>query len=120
TRGGSVVGWGAVSGGDASGELPQSFGKYELLEKLGTGGMADVFRARLPGVRGFEKIVVIKRIHKDRAQDKRFVQMFIDEAKIAARVQHPNIVQVFELGETEQLEFYIAMEYVQGADLRAL
>src|SRR5688572_15840739 len=99
--------------------FPRSFGKYELLERVGDGGMAEVFRARLPGVAGFEKIVVIKKILPHLAKKKRFVDMFVAEAKLAAEVQHKNVVQVFELGQIpESGEFYMAMEYVQGTDLR--
>src|SRR5262245_27308650 len=77
--------------------LPTRFGKYELLERIGSGGMAEIFRARLPGLAGFEKIVVIKRLLPHLAGDERVVQMFVEEAKLAAQVQHKNIVQVFEL-----------------------
>jgi serine/threonine protein kinase len=99
--------------------FPRSFGKYELLERVGDGGMAEVFRARLPGVAGFEKIVVIKKILPHLAKKKRFVDMFVAEAKLAAEVQHKNVVQVFELGQIQESgEFYMAMEYVQGTDLR--
>src|SRR5207237_959872 len=82
--------------------------------------MATIYRARMPGAFGFEKIVVIKRIHKHLLGDQHTVQMLVDEAKIAARVHHPNVVQVFELGESDDHEFYICMEYVQGVDLKAL
>ncbi|MCK6550402.1 serine/threonine protein kinase, partial [Myxococcota bacterium] len=100
--------------------FPQQYGKYELLERIGEGGMAEVFRARLPGAAGFEKILVIKRILPHLAKKPDFVRMFVDEAKLAAKVQHQNVVQVFELGETESGELYMAMEYVSGVDLRRL
>jgi len=100
--------------------LPRRYGKYELLERIGEGGMAEVYRARLPGAAGFEKILVIKRILPHLAESPRFVRMFVNEAKIAAQIQHQNVVQVFELGESEEGELYIAMEHVHGLDLRAL
>lgn len=103
-----------------SGPLPRAYGKYELLERIGAGGMAEVYRARLPGVAGFEKIVVIKRILPHLAQQTSIAEMFIEEAKIAARVQHRNIVQVFELGALQDGELFIAMEYVAGTDLSVL
>jgi serine/threonine protein kinase len=100
--------------------LPRPYGKYELLERIGAGGMAEVYRARLGGVAGFEKIVVIKRILPHLAQQKAIAEMFIEEAKIAARVHHRNIVQVFELGALDDGELFIAMEYVAGTDLSVL
>jgi serine/threonine protein kinase len=98
--------------------MPASLGKYELLERIGDGGMAEVFRARMPGVAGFEKIVVIKRILPHLADKPRIVEMFVAEAKLAAQVQHKNVVQVFELAQTEQGEFFMVMELVSGTDLR--
>lgn len=98
--------------------MPVSLGKYELLERIGDGGMAEVFRARMPGVAGFEKIVVIKRILPHLADKPRIVEMFVAEAKLAAQVQHKNVVQVFELAQTEQGEFFMVMELVSGTDLR--
>ncbi len=100
--------------------LPRRYGKYELLERIGEGGMAEAFKARLPGAAGFEKTVVIKRILPHLAESPRFVKMFINEAKLAARIQHQNVVQVFELGEVEGGELFMAMEYVHGLDLRAI
>lgn len=101
-------------------KLPCPYGKYELLERIGAGGMAEVYRAKLGGFAGFEKIVVIKRILPHLAAQKQFSEMFIEEAKIAARVQHRNVVQVFELGTVGEGELYIAMEYVAGTDLSVL
>jgi serine/threonine protein kinase len=100
--------------------FPQSYGKYELLERIGEGGMAEVFRARLPGAAGFEKILVLKRILPHLAKKPDFVSMFVDEAKLAAKIQHQNVVQVFELGEAAGGELYMAMEFVSGVDLRRL
>jgi serine/threonine protein kinase len=77
------------------------FGKYTLVAKLATGGMAEIFLARLAGDGGFEKLVCIKRILPHLAKDPQFVAMFLDEARVAARISHPNVCQVFELGEIE-------------------
>ena len=101
-------------------EFPQPYGRYELLERIGEGGMAEVFRARLPGVAGFEKILVIKRILPHLSKNNRFVQMFVNEAQLAAKIQHQNVVQVYELGQLDSGELYIAMEYVPGVDLRGI
>ena len=95
------------------------FGKYELLEKIGSGGMAEIFKARLRGIAGFEKVLVLKRILPSYAENKAFVTMLVDEANVCAALQHPNIVQTFELGEVDD-QPYIAMEFVQGRDLRQL
>jgi len=100
-------------------EVPEQFGSYHLLEKIATGGMAEVFRARAYGMAGFEKILVIKRILDHLGKDNEFVRLFIDEARIAVSLLHVNIVQVFELGEVEGA-YYMAMEYVHGLDLARL
>ncbi|MBX2812463.1 MAG: serine/threonine protein kinase [Myxococcales bacterium] len=100
--------------------LPQNYGKYELLERIGVGGMAEVYRARLPGVGGFAKEIVIKRLRPKHARDNALVQLFIEEAKLAAHVTHKNVVQVYELGHLDSGELFIAMEYVRGTDLRRL
>lgn len=92
------------------------FGKYSLVARLATGGMAEIFLARLQGAARFEKLVCIKRILPHLARDKQFVAMFLDEARIAARISHPNVCQVFELGEIEG-SYYIAMEYLEGVPL---
>ena len=97
----------------------QRFGKYTLLEKVATGGMAEVWRARVQGMAGFEKILVVKRILTHLGADEEFVKLFIDEARIAVSLLHANIVQVFELGEVDGA-YYIAMEYVHGLDLSRL
>jgi serine/threonine protein kinase len=98
---------------------PEAFGPYQLLEKIATGGMAEVFRARAHGAMGFEKILVVKRILDQLAADDEFREMFKNEARIAAELSHVNIVQVFELGQHEE-HLYIAMEYVHGLDLARL
>ncbi len=96
-----------------------TIGKYELLKQLAVGGMAEIYLARQSGPEGFSKLVVIKRILENLAAQERFVQMFLDEARVAARFNHPNIVQIFDLGREEDA-FYIAMEYIPGEDIKSL
>ena len=93
-------------------------GKYQLLRKLATGGMAEVFLAKTDGPMGFEKQLVIKRILPHLAEDPQFVEMFLAEAKLAAQLNHPNIVQMFDFGEAEG-SYFIAMEYIDGPTLRS-
>ncbi len=109
--------------------MNQTFGRYRLLERLGQGGMAEVFKAKSYGVEGFEKVVVIKRILPELARSKEFVDMFIHEAKLAVRLSHANIVQVFDLGIAPGEDvlgsrrpdaYYMAMEFVHGFDLASL
>jgi serine/threonine-protein kinase len=100
----------------ASRQPGTQFGKFSLVARLATGGMAEIFLARLVGAAGFEKLVCIKRILPHLARDKQFVAMFFDEARIAARISHPNVCQVFELGEIDG-SYYIAMEYLEGVPL---
>ncbi|MDX2015405.1 MAG: serine/threonine-protein kinase [Myxococcaceae bacterium] len=89
------------------------FGKYELLERLGQGGMAEVFLAVAPGLAGFSKKLVLKRVLPSLEADPNQVEMFLDEARLAARLEHPNICQVFDLGEHEGT-YFIVMEHVPG------
>ncbi len=98
---------------------PIRFGKYWLLERINVGGMAEVFRAKVFGVEGFERLVAVKKILPNIAEDEEFIKMFVDEAKIAVQLNHANIAQVFDLGK-EGDAYYIAMEYVHGKDLRAI
>ena len=93
------------------------FGRYQLLRRLAFGGMAEIFLAKLRRDEGFEKRVVLKRILPQFCSDPSFVQMFIDEAVLAARIAHPNVVQIYDFGNIEGV-YFIAMEYVDGADLR--
>ncbi len=95
------------------------FGKYELVQRLGMGGMAEVWKARAVGPQGFARTVVLKRVLPHLVRDPDFVKMFIAEARLSARLMHSNIVQVFELGETNG-EYFLAMEYVRGSDLVAV
>jgi TonB family protein len=99
---------------------PDRFGQYEILEKIASGGMADVFKARRSGVEGFEKIVAIKKILPHLADNEQFIAMFADEAKLAAQLSHPNIVHIYDLGKIDAGGYFIAMEYVDGRDLRAI
>src|SRR5688572_12628678 len=94
----------------------QRLGKYRLLEHLGTGGMAEVFLAEQEGAGGFSKRLVIKRVLPMFKDDAAFIEMFLDEARLAARLSHPNIVQTFELGE-DGGSWFIAMEHVPGHTL---
>ncbi|MBN2715020.1 MAG: protein kinase [Deltaproteobacteria bacterium] len=95
------------------------FGRYQLLELLGTGGMAEVFKAKSYGVEGFEKLLVIKRILSLYSDNEEFVEMFVNEAKIAVSLNHANIVQIYDLGKAGDA-YFMAMEYVQGMDLGAI
>src|ERR1044071_2664807 len=98
--------------------LPEQFGKYSLLGHLATGGMAEVWLARHVGLQGFEKIVVIKRARPE-LTDRETTRLFLDEARLVATLQHPNIAQVYEIGSVSGSYFFV-MEYVDGADLRRL
>ena len=89
------------------------FGKYDLLALLATGGMAEIWLARVSGMAGFEKLVVIKRLLDKLAIEPEYVEMFLDEARINARLTHSNIVQVLELGQVEG-KYFMAMEFVPG------
>ncbi len=93
------------------------YGSYELIERLATGGMAQIFLARPRGMDGFKGYLVVKRILPHLAENEEFVRMFLDEARIAARLNHPNIVQIFDLGAQEDT-YFIAMEHIPGEDLR--
>lgn len=98
---------------------PIVFGPYELIERVASGGMAEVYVARRQGPHGFNKTVAVKRILPQLAQDNEFLAMFVDEARVAATLSHPNIVQVFDFGE-EGGELYMAMEYVRGTNAARL
>jgi hypothetical protein len=97
----------------------EQLGRYELVRKLAKGGMGEVFLARSAGVKGFRKTVVVKRIHPHLAAIDEFVEMFLNEGRLAAMFDHPNVVQIFDLGE-EGGTYYIAMEYVDGPTLFTL
>src|SRR5260221_4617388 len=97
----------------------ERLGRYMVLKHLASGGMADVLLGRTDGIEGFERHVVVKRIRAEHAKDKRFIQMFLDEARVAASLHHQNVVQVFDIGE-DNGEYFFAMEYIHGEDLRTL
>lgn len=98
---------------------PTRFGKYLLLEKLATGGMAQLYRAKIIGVEGFEKFIAIKQILPHLAHEEELITSFIDEAKLAALLNHQNIVQIYDFGSMED-SYFITMEFLFGKDLRAV
>src|SRR5262249_24987612 len=99
---------------------PTDFGgRYTLLRRLAVGGMAEIYLARQAATAGFEKEVVIKRLRAELADDPRVVAMFLDEAKIGAQLNHPNIVHVYDVDEHDGIP-YIAMEYIIGEELNEL
>jgi serine/threonine protein kinase len=101
----------------------ERLGRYTILRHLASGGMADVLLGRADGtdshIAGFERHVVVKRIKSEHAKDKRFIQMFLDEARLAATLHHQNVVQVHDIGEVNG-EYFFAMEYLHGEDLRKI
>lgn len=99
--------------------MGERFGNYEILRRLASGGMAEVFLAKQVGLGGFERLVCIKRILPHLSEEDDFIQMFQDEARIAANLIHPNIAQIYDIGHAEDA-YYIAMEYVRGEDLRKI
>jgi serine/threonine-protein kinase len=90
--------------------------RFELIAELASGGMATVFLARLVGVAGFQRLVAIKRLHPHLAREPEFVEMFLDEARLAARIHHPNVVPIQEVGESDQ-GYYLVMDYIEGDTL---
>src|SRR4051812_13065493 len=104
----------SAGGGES---LPRQFGKYTLLRRLAAGGMAELFLALHRSVAGFEKLIVIKRILPSMNQDKGFIEMLMHEARIAATLSHPNIVQIFDVGQVEGT-YFIAMEHIHGEDIQ--
>jgi serine/threonine protein kinase len=100
-------------------ELPAQFGKYRLLHRVGHGGMAELYLANQTGLKGFEKVLAIKKILPHLTQDAEFVSMFVNEGKLAALLTHQHIVQIFDLDHVNGV-YYIAMEYVMGKDLRTV
>lgn len=99
--------------------VPIPFGRYVLLDKLAVGGMAELFLAKVVGEAGFEKTCVIKRLLPHLSVHEDFVAMFLDEARLAARLDHPGIVQVFDLGHAQD-DYFLAMEYLAGEDLASV
>jgi len=101
------------------GELPRELGRYDLFDKIAAGGMASVHFGRMHGAVGFQRVVAIKRLHAHYANDAHFVDMFLDEARLAARLKHPNVIQTLDVVADES-EVYIVMEFVLGESLEAL
>lgn len=94
----------------------RTFGKYQILERIATGGMAEIYKARLEGIGGFQRTFAIKRILPHLSANNEYVAMLVDEAKVAGLLSHANIVQILDLGQVDGM-WYIAMEYVNGYDL---
>ena len=94
--------------------------RYELLERIGAGGMAEIFRGKAVAAGGFEKPVAIKRILPHLSQDKRFVEMLIAEANILSQLRHRNIVQIFDVGVGDDGQYFLVMEFIHGLDLGAV
>ncbi len=94
--------------------------RYELLDRIGVGGMAEIFRGKAVAAGGFEKPVAIKRILPHLSQDRRFVELLIAEAKVLSLLKHRNIVQIFDVGLGDDGQYFLVMEYVDGKDLRAV
>jgi serine/threonine protein kinase/CheY-like chemotaxis protein len=92
-------------------------GGYDILGLIARGGMAEIYKAKRKGVKGFEKLIALKKILSGYGADDKYIEMFVDEAKIAAQLTHPNIVQIYDLGKKDDY-YFIAMEYVSGKDLR--
>jgi serine/threonine protein kinase len=110
---------GKASGKTALAVTPERFGRYVLLDRIGEGGMAEVFRAVMPGAEGFRRTFVIKKILDRLSQSSAFVEMFVHEARIGALLHHPNIVQVYDFGSVDGC-YFLAMEYVRGHDVLAI
>ncbi len=96
--------------------MHEQFGRYILQERIAIGGMAEIFKAKAPGLGGFEKILAIKRLHPRYSEDADFIEMLIDEARISVELSHSNIAQIFDLGKVED-HYFIAMEFIDGRDL---
>ncbi len=94
----------------------EHFGKYQILERVAQGGMAEIYKARMEGIGGFNRLFAIKRILPSLSQNKEYIDLLVDEAKVAGLLSHANIVQILDLGEVSG-QYYVAMEYVNGRDL---
>src|SRR5690349_11507933 len=97
----------------------ETIGKYRVIGKLGQGGMARVLLTVVAGAHGVTKLLVLKELREDLTNDVDFVQMFLNEARLAARLNHPNVVQTYEVGQ-EGERYFIAMEYLEGQPLHAV
>ena len=107
------------AGFDQPALLRRWVGRYELVKRVAHGGMATVYLGRAKGQAGFEKIVAIKLIHPHLASEAEFVRMFLDEARIAARIHHPHVVEILDLGESDGA-YFMVMEFIEGQNLAAL
>jgi tRNA A-37 threonylcarbamoyl transferase component Bud32 len=104
---------------DVNYEGPQRIDRYDLIAEIASGGMATVFLANLSGVGGFRRFVAIKRLHPHLAKEQEFVEMFLDEARLAAGIHHPHVVPILEVGASER-GYYLVMEYIEGDTLARL
>ncbi|HKP64328.1 MAG TPA: protein kinase [Polyangiales bacterium] len=95
-------------------------GRYEILAKLAAGGMAIVYVARVLGVAGFERLVAIKVLHSNLAHEEEFIKMFLDEARLAASIRHPNVVPTIDISDSEKSGYFLVMEYIEGDHLGQL
>src|ERR1700712_4044103 len=93
--------------------------RYRVIDRLEAGGMAEVFRGEATSVAGFKKQVAIKRVLPHLASNEKFIRMFLDEARLSARLSHPNIVQVFDIGRVDNT-YFIVMEFIDGVNLKHL
>src|SRR5580658_9333109 len=105
--------------GDAARSGPRTVGRYVVYGEIASGGMATVHFGRLTGLAGFARSVAIKRLHAHFAKDPEFVKMFLDEARLAARITHPNVVATLDVVDADD-EVFLVMEYVQGVTLAQL
>src|ERR1051325_491960 len=105
---------------DAERELPKRLADFEVIRRLGVGGMAEVFLAKKRGAEGTYKLLVVKRILPAHGASRRFRAMFVEEAHLATRLNHPNIVQVYEFSDHGDEGLLLSMEYVEGCDLGRL
>ncbi|MBW2460693.1 MAG: serine/threonine protein kinase [Deltaproteobacteria bacterium] len=106
--------------GDPMSLAGQRLGRYEVLTQLASGGMATVYVARAQGVAGFERLVAVKVMHPHMAHEEEFISMFLDEARLAALIRHPNVVPTLDISDTDGRGFYLVMDYVEGDHLGAL
>lgn len=95
-------------------------GRYEVLARLASGGMAGVYVARALGVAGFERLFAVKVLHPHLAHEEEFITMFLDEARLAARIRHPNVVPTIDISDTQDAGYYLVMDYIEGDHLGAL
>ena len=110
----------AGGGGRADDFQGRRFGRYEVLSRLAAGGMATVYVARAQGLAGFERLVAIKVLHPHLAHEEEFITMFLDEARLAARIRHPNVVATLDISDSPDAGFFIVMDYIEGDHLGTL